>query len=183
MWTRSPSFPSPPFPPQQQPWPGLTSQMNPRPDHGETHYRGTGRLRGRKALITGGDSGIGRAAAIAYAREGADVAIGYLPAEEPDAREVLALIRQAGRKGVLIPGDVREESFCNTLVAEAVSQLGGLDILVNNAARQHAVASLEDLTTDLFDWTLKTNLYAMFWITRAAFLIYLGDRPSSTLHR
>jgi hypothetical protein len=161
-------FPKPPFPPQQQPWPGLTSQMNPRPDHGETSYRGTGRLRGRKALITGGDSGIGRAAAIAYAREGADVAIGYLPAEEPDAREVLALINQTGRKGVPLPGDIRDEGFCNDLVAQAASQLGGLDIVVNNAGRQHAVASLEDLTTELFDWTLRTNVYAMFWITRAA---------------
>ncbi len=161
-------YPKPPFPAQQQPWPGLASQMNPKPDHGETSYRGSGRLRGRKALITGGDSGIGRAAAIAYAREGADVAIGYLPAEQSDASEVLALISQAGRKAVPLPGDIRDESFCNTLVSEAVSQLGGLDIVVNNAGRQHAVASLTDLTTDLFDWTLKTNVYAMFWITRAA---------------
>lgn len=161
-------FPKPPFAPQQQPWPGLASQMNPKPDHGETSYRGTDRLRGRKALITGGDSGIGRAAAIAYAREGADVAIGYLPAEEQDAKELLALINQAGRNGVALPGDIRDEGFCNTLVAQAAGQLGGLDILVNNAGRQHAVASLRDLTTDLFDWTLKTNVYAMFWITRAA---------------
>ena len=107
-----PDYPKPPFPHQQQPWPGLTSKMTPRPDHGESSYRGSGRLAGRKALITGGDSGMGRAAAIAFAREGADVAINYLPAEEPDAREVVALIRQAGRKAVALPGDIREEAFC-----------------------------------------------------------------------
>ncbi|WP_276309835.1 SDR family NAD(P)-dependent oxidoreductase [Phenylobacterium deserti] len=128
--------PKPPFPAQQQPWPGLASRMNPRPDHGESSYRGSGRLAGRKALITGGDSGMGRAAAIAYAREGADVAINYLPVEEPDAREVVQLIRAEGRKAVAIPGDIREEAFCRQLVDRAVRELGGLDILVNNAARQ-----------------------------------------------
>ena len=158
----------PPFPKQTQPWPGLAGKMIPRPDHGETSYQGSNRLVGRKALITGGDSGIGRAVAIAFAREGADVAINYLPAEEPDAREVVALIRAAGRKAVAIPGDLRSEAFCKQLVATAVRELGGLDILVSNAARQHQVASIEDLTTELFDWTLKTNLYAMFWITKAA---------------
>ncbi|MFC4454560.1 SDR family oxidoreductase [Deinococcus sonorensis] len=158
----------PPFPKQTQPWPGLASKMVPPPDHGETSYQGTGRLVGRKALITGGDSGIGRAVAIAFAREGADVAINYLPAEESDAREVIALIRAAGRKAVAIPGDIRSEAFCQQLVAQAVKELGGLDILVNNAARQHQVGSILDLTTELFDWTLKTNLYAMFWITKAA---------------
>ncbi|WP_216329055.1 SDR family oxidoreductase [Deinococcus aestuarii] len=161
-------YPKPPFPKQTQPWPGLASKMVPRPDHGETSYQGTGRLVGRKALITGGDSGIGRAVAIAYAREGADVAINYLPAEESDAREVIALIRAAGRKAVAIPGDLRSEAFCQELVARAVRELGGLDILVSNAARQHQVPSIEDLTTELFDWTMKTNLYAMFWITKAA---------------
>lgn len=161
-------FPKPPFAPQPQPWPGLASKMVPKPDHGERRYHGTGRLMGRKALITGGDSGIGRAAAIAYAREGADVAIGYLPAEESDAREVLDLIRAAGRKAVRVPGDIRDEAFCTSMVEDAVSQLGGLDILVNNAGRQHSVGKITDLTTELFDWTLKTNLYAMFWITRAA---------------
>src|SRR5271165_1619266 len=105
-------YPRPPYPKQSQPWPGLAGQMTPRPDHGETSYRGSGRLAGRKALITGGDSGMGRAAAIAFAREGADVAINYLPAEELDAKEVIALIRDAGRKGVPIPGDIREEAFC-----------------------------------------------------------------------
>ncbi|WP_216329317.1 SDR family oxidoreductase [Deinococcus aestuarii] len=161
-------FPRPPFPGQTQPWPGLASRMRPRPDHGETSYQGTGRLQGRKALITGGDSGIGRAAAIAYAREGADVAINYLPAEESDAREVVALIRAAGRKAVALPGDIRSEAFCQQLVARAVRELGGLDILVSNAARQHALPSIRDLTTELLDWTFKTNLYAMFWIVKAA---------------
>lgn len=160
--------PKPPFPPQQQPWPGLASRMNPRPDHGETSYRGSGRLAGRKALITGGDSGMGRAAAIAYAREGADVAINYLPVEEPDAREVVQLIRAEGRKAVAIPGDIRQEAFCRQLVDRAVRELGGLDILVNNAARQQAREKFTDITTEDFDATLKTNLYATFWITKAA---------------
>jgi len=162
------NYPKPPFPVQQQPWPGLTSKMNPRPDHGETSYKGSGRLRGRRALITGGDSGIGRAAAIAYAREGADVAINYLPAEEPDAREVVALIRAEGRKAVAIPGDIRSEAFCKKLVDDAVKQLGGLDILVNNAARQASQESILDITTQQFDDVFKTNVYAMFWITKAA---------------
>lgn len=158
----------PPFPKQEQEWPGLASKMTPRPDHGEHSYRGSGRLIGRKALITGGDSGIGRAAAIAYAREGADVAINYFPTEEPDAREVVDLIESAGRKAVAIPGDIRSEEFCRSLVDRAVSGLGGLDILVNNAARQHNLQSIRDLTTELLDWTMKTNIYAMFWITMAA---------------
>ena len=161
-------YPQPPFAIQQQPWPGLTSKMNPRPDHGETSYKGSGRLAGRRALITGGDSGIGRAAAIAYAREGADVAINYLPAEEEDAREVAQLIRAAGRKAVTIPGDIKDEAFCQKLVAEAARALGGLDILVNNAARQFSVDSIVDMTTARFDETFKTNVYAMFWITKAA---------------
>jgi len=161
-------YPQPPFPEQQQPWPGLTSRMDPRPDHGEKSYKGSGRLAGRKALITGGDSGMGRAAAIAYAREGADVAINYLPQEEPDAREVVDLIHAAGRKAVPIPGDIRDEAFCQNLVAHAASQLGGLDILVSNAARQISQKSILDITTEQFDTTLKTNLYAMFWITKAA---------------
>ncbi|NUZ08155.1 SDR family oxidoreductase [Schlegelella sp. ID0723] len=162
------AYPKPPFPEQTQPWPGLASRMQPRPDHGEKSYVGSGRLAGRKALITGGDSGIGRAAAIAYAREGADVAIGYLPAEEEDAREVVQLIRAEGRRAIPLPGDIRSEKFCIQLVADAVKALGGLDILVNNAARQQAQKSIADITTDAFDATLKTNLYAMFWITKAA---------------
>src|SRR3954463_3544944 len=119
------TYRKPPWPKQQQPWPGLASRMDPPPDHGEKSYKGSGRLEGRKALITGGDSGIGRAAAIAYAREGADVAINYLPAEESDAKDVLALIQDAGRKGVALPGDIRDEQFCLQLVDDAVAQLGG----------------------------------------------------------
>jgi len=161
-------YPKPPFVTQQQPWPGLAGGMSPRPDHGETSYVGSGRLAGRKALITGGDSGLGRATAIAYAREGADVAINYLPAEEPDAREVVALIRDAGRKAVAIPGDLRDEAFCRRLVDEAVSGLGGLDIVVCNAGRQQARGSILDLSTEDFDATMKTNVYAPFWIIKAA---------------
>jgi NAD(P)-dependent dehydrogenase (short-subunit alcohol dehydrogenase family) len=161
-------YPKPPFQVQSQPWPGLASKMNPRPDHGEKSYRGSGRLAGRRALLTGGDSGIGRAAAIAYAREGADVAINYLPQEEPDAQEVISLIRAEGRKAIAIPGDIRDEAFCNSLVGTAVSKLGGLDILVNNAGRQQQRKSILELTTADFDATLKTNLYALFWITKAA---------------
>ena len=161
-------YPRPPFPAQTQPWPGLAGRMNPRPDHGENSYVGSGRLLGRKALITGGDSGIGRATAIAYAREGADVAIKYLPVEEPDAQEVVQLIRNEGRRVVAIPGDIRDEAFCQRLVAESARGLGGLDILVNNAAKQAAQKSILDITTEQFDQTLKTNLYAMFWITKAA---------------
>jgi NAD(P)-dependent dehydrogenase (short-subunit alcohol dehydrogenase family) len=161
-------YPKPPFKEQSQPWPGLASKMEPKPDHGETSYKGSGRLAGRKALITGGDSGMGRAAAIAYAREGADVAINYLPDEEPDAKEVVDLIRKAGRKAVAIPGDLRDENFCKRLVEEAVKGLGGLDILVNNAARQQTHKSILDISSDQFDWTMKTNIYAPFWLTKAA---------------
>ena len=161
-------YPKPPFKKQQQESPGLACKMDPRPDHGEKSYRGSGKLVGRKALVTGGDSGIGRAAAIAFAREGADVAIGYLPVEEPDAREVVDLIRAAGRKAIALPGDIRDEAFCKKLVAEAVKGLGGLDLLVNNAAKQASRDSIADLTTEQFDATFKTNVYAMFWITKAA---------------
>ena len=161
-------YPKPPFKRQSQPWPGLAGQMDPRPDHGETSYKGGGRLAGRKALITGGDSGMGRAAAIAYAREGADVAINYFPSEEPDAQEVIHLIQQAGRKGVAIPGDLRDEAFCKKLVAEAVEKLGGLDIVVSNAGRQQARQSILDVSSEDFDATMKTNIYAPFWIIKAA---------------
>jgi len=161
-------YPKPPFPSQTQPWPGLASKMTPRPDHGETSYKGSGRLAGRKALITGGDSGMGRAAAIAYAHEGADVAINYFPTEEPDAQEVLQLIKAEGRKGIGIPGDLRDEEFCQKLVQQAVEQLGGLDIIVNNAGHQQAHDSILDISTEQFDWTMKTNIYAPFWIIKAA---------------
>jgi len=161
-------YPKPPFPPQPQPPPGLAARMEPRPDHGETSYRGSGKLVGRKALITGADSGIGRAAAIAFAREGADVAIGYLASEEEDAKTVLALIEAEGRKAIALPGDITDETFCKALVAQAVEALGGLDILVNNAGKQVTQPEIEDITSQQFDQTLKTNLYAMFWITKAA---------------
>jgi len=161
-------YPVPPYKHQTQPWPGLASKMDPRPDHGEISYKGSGRLLGRRALITGGDSGMGRAAAIAYAREGADVAINYYPSEEPDAREVVELIQRAGRKAVAIPGDLRDEAFCEHLVATAVQQLGGLDILVSNAGRQQTCESILDITTAEFDATMKTNIYAPFWIIKAA---------------
>jgi len=171
-------YPKPPFPVQQQPWPGLASQMQPRPDHGEQSYRGAQRLVGRKALITGGDSGMGRAAAIAFAREGADVAINYLPAEQADADEVLELISAAGRKGAAIPGDIRDESFCRRLVERAVRELDGLDILISNAGRQQAHESILDISSEDFDATMKTNIYAPFWIIKAA-LPYL--QPGSCI--
>jgi NAD(P)-dependent dehydrogenase (short-subunit alcohol dehydrogenase family) len=161
-------YPKPPFREQTQPWPGLAGKMTPKPDHGETSYRGSGRLAGRKALITGGDSGMGRAAAIAYAREGADVAINYLPAEEPDAEEVIQLIKDAGRNGIAIPGDLREEAFCQRLVAQALQKLGGLDIIVCNAGRQQSKPSILDISSADFDATMKTNIYAPFWIIKAA---------------
>lgn len=171
-------YPQPPYPGQAQPWPGLTGKMEPVPDHGETSYRGSGRLAGRKALVTGGDSGIGRAAAIAFAREGADVAINYLPDEEVDAREVISLIEAEGRKAAGIPGDIREEASCRRLVEQAVAALGGLDIVVNNAGRQQSHASILDISTEQFDWTMKTNIYAPFWIIKAA-LPHL--RPGSAI--
>ncbi len=149
--------------------PGRTEDMPQEPDHGEQTYRGSGRLEGRKALITGGDSGIGRAVAIAYSREGADVAIVYLPDEEEDAQETVRLVEEAGRKALAIPGDIRDEQFCSDLVQRTVDELGGLDILVNNAAYQMAQpGSLADITTEQLDRVFKTNLYAMFWITKAA---------------
>ena len=161
-------YPSPPFPKQPQPAPGLARKMDPKPDHGEKSYKGSGRLSGRKALITGGDSGIGRAAAIAYAREGADVAIGYLPEEEADAKEVIAVIEAEGRKALGLAGDVTDEAWCKDMVRRAVDGLGGLDILVINAARQQFRKSVAEVSTDDFDQTMKTNLYALHWIAQAA---------------
>ncbi|MCO6390871.1 SDR family oxidoreductase [Aliihoeflea aestuarii] len=161
-------YPAPPFPDQPQPMPGLAGRMEPVPDHGEESYRGSGRLEGRKALITGGDSGIGRAAAIAFAREGADVAISHLPDEEVDAAEVVALIEAEGRKAVSLPGDVMNEEWCRELVERAVSELGGLDVLVVNAGRQQYRESVLEVSTEDFDKTMKTNLYALHWIVKAA---------------
>jgi NAD(P)-dependent dehydrogenase (short-subunit alcohol dehydrogenase family) len=171
-------YPKPPYKKQSQPWPGLAGKMEPRPDHGEHSYRGSGRLAGRKALITGGDSGMGRAAAIAFAREGADVAINYFPTEEPDAQEVIALIKAEGRTGLALPGDLRDESFCQQLVRRALEGLGGLDIVVNNAARQQSRSSILDISSEDFDATMKTNIYAPFWIIKAA-LPHL--RPGATI--
>ncbi|MEJ5094456.1 SDR family oxidoreductase [Sphingomonas molluscorum] len=157
-----------PFPEQRQPWPGLQSKMSPRPDCGETSYKGSGKLLGRKALITGGDSGIGRAAAIAYAREGADVAINYHPDEEPDAREVVALIREAGRKAVAIPMDIRGLDNCRRIIARAVEGLGGLDILVNNAAYQQSKADISDISDEQMVRTFETNIFATFRLSKSA---------------
>ncbi|MTH64856.1 SDR family oxidoreductase [Paracoccus shanxieyensis] len=161
-------YPQPPFPSQEQPAPGIVARLDPPADHGETSYQGAGKLRGQRALITGGDSGIGRAAAIAYAREGADVAISFLESEAEDAAEVADLIRAEGRKAVLLPGDITDENWCRKLVDRAVQDLGGLDILVINAARQQFRTDLTQLSTDDFDRTMKTNLYALHWIAQAA---------------
>jgi NAD(P)-dependent dehydrogenase (short-subunit alcohol dehydrogenase family) len=149
--------------------PGVTAEMDTEPDHGEDSYRGSGRLTGRRAVITGGDSGIGRAVAIAFAREGADVVISYLPDEEEDARQTVQLVEKAGRKAVTVPGDIRDEAHCTAIVETAVKDLGGLDILVNNAAYQMAQpAGIADISTEQFDRVMKTNLYAMFWLSKAA---------------
>lgn len=163
------------FPAQQQTPPGLTGEMDPTPDHGEQSYVGHDRLAGKRALVTGGDSGIGRAVAIAFAREGADVAIGYLPEEEPDARETARWVEEAGRRCVLVPGDLTVEEEARQTVRTAVEQLGGLDVLVNNAGFQMARrGSVEDVTTDEVDRVMKTNLYALFWVTQEA-LHHLGE--------
>jgi len=163
---------------QYQSGPGLDAELDNRADLGEDTYRGTGRLTGRKALITGGDSGIGAATAIAFAREGADVAISYLPEEERDAKRILDLIGEAGRKAVALPGDLTDPVYCREMVAMAAEELGGLDIVVNNGGKQQHVESLEDLSDEQFDETFKTNVYAMFWITKAA-LPHL--KPGSTI--
>ncbi|MFC5371051.1 SDR family oxidoreductase [Brevundimonas faecalis] len=161
-------YPRPPFPRQPQPAPGLVARMEPEPDHGETSYRGAGRLKGRRALITGADSGIGRAVAIAFAREGADVAVAYLPSEEADAREVTALIEAEGGKALALPGDVREEAWNAAMVQRTIEAFGGLDILVVNAGRQQFREEVSDLSTADFDATMKTNLYALHWLCQAA---------------
>ena len=161
-------YPQPEFPQQPQPVPGLASKMQPVPDHGETSYKGSGRLAGRKALVTGGDSGIGRAAAIAFAREGADVVINYLPQEQSDADEVISLIEAEGRRAIGMPGDLKSEAFCQELVRQASTELAGLDLLANVAGRQKAIADISELTTEQFDETFKTNVYALFWLCKAA---------------
>lgn len=161
--------PEPEQPAQTIEHPGLTDDMRQQPDHGEESYVGSGRLEGKRTLITGGDSGIGRAVALAFAREGADVAIVYLPDEEEDAQETVRLVEAAGRRALTLPGDIRDEAFCSEIVERTVAELGGLDVLVNNAAFQMSQETgLLDLTTEQLDRTFKTNLYAMFWITKAA---------------
>jgi len=158
-----------PQPPEQSlDGPGLDSELTPKADHGQSTYRGSGRLEGRKALITGGDSGIGRAVAIAYAREGADVVLNYLPEEQSDVDDVAALVREAGRTCVLVPGDIADETFARELVRRAVDELGGLDIVANIAGRQQFVEDLADLTSESFDQTFRTNVHALFWIVQEA---------------
>ncbi|MFL9935448.1 SDR family oxidoreductase [Paraburkholderia sp. RL18-103-BIB-C] len=161
-------YPQPPFERQPQSPPGLAKQMNPQPDHGETSYKGFGRLAGRRALITGADSGIGRAVAIAFAREGADIALNYLPSEEADAREVIQMVEAAGRKAIALPGDIGDEAFCTQLVDQSIEQLGGLDILVNVAGKQTYVDDIAELSTEQFEATFRTNVFAMFWLCKAA---------------
>ena len=160
-------YPKPPFPKQKQPMPGFTRKMDPVPDHGEQSYKGSGRLAGKKAIITGGDSGIGRAVALAFAREGADVLISYL-SEHEDAEETKRLVEDAGRKAVLLPGDIKHAAHCRAIVDKAVSELGGVDILVNNAAHQASFKELEDISEEEWDLTFKVNIHAMFYLTKAA---------------
>ncbi|MEK3875306.1 SDR family oxidoreductase [Paenibacillus sp. FSL H8-0122] len=163
---------------QQQPSPGLETKMHPRPDDGAGTYKGSGKLTGRKAVITGADSGIGRAVAIAFAREGADVVLAYLPEEEADAKEVVKLIEEAGRKAVALPGDLKDEKYCEQLIAKAVEELGGIDILANIAGKQQFVKDIADLTTEQFDATFKTNVYSLFWLCKAA---VKHMKPGSTI--
>jgi NAD(P)-dependent dehydrogenase (short-subunit alcohol dehydrogenase family) len=159
--------PKPPFAKQQQPMPGLTNAMEPRPDHGERSYKGSGRLAGKKAIITGGDSGIGRAVAIAFAREGADLLISYLN-EDEDATETKRLVKDSGRKIVLVAGDIQDAKHCRTIVDRALAELGGIDILVNNAAHQASFKEIEDITDEEWELTFKVNIHAMFYLTKAA---------------
>jgi NAD(P)-dependent dehydrogenase (short-subunit alcohol dehydrogenase family) len=161
-------YPKPPFKEQEQEMPGSEQEMDPKPDHGEQTYMGTGKLEGRKALITGGDSGIGKAVAIAFAREGADVLISYLEEEEEDALETARLITATGRKAFLVAGDISKEEHCHHLIETAVKELGGIDILVNNAAYQMSHESLQEISAEEWDYTFKTNVYAMFYLCKAA---------------
>ncbi|WFU06028.1 SDR family oxidoreductase (plasmid) [Rhizobium sp. CB3171] len=161
------THPTPPFPSQQQPMPGHTAAMRPVPDHGEKSYRGSGRLTGKKAIITGGDSGIGRAVAIAFAREGADVLIAYLD-EDDDAEETRRWVEDAGHKAVLVPGDIQDPQHCRAIVDKAVAQLGGIDILVNNAAHQASFHDIGDISDQEWELTFKVNIHAMFYLTKAA---------------
>jgi NAD(P)-dependent dehydrogenase (short-subunit alcohol dehydrogenase family) len=162
-----PAYPKPPYPEQQQEPPGYTKQMDPAPDHGEESYKGSGRLLGKRAIITGGGSGIGRAVAIAYAREGADILISYLE-EDEDAKNTATIVEQAGRKAILVAGDVQNPKHCRTIIDKAVSELGGIDILVNNAAHQATFKEIEDISDEEWDLTFRVNIHAMFYLTKAA---------------
>ena len=157
----------PPFPEQQQAMPGLTGAMTPRPDHGEASYQGSGRLKGKRAVITGGDSGIGRAVAIAFAREGADVLISYLN-EDEDARDTARWVEKAGQKVVLVPGDIQHPQHCRAIVDKAVAELGGIDVLVNNAAHQATFKDIGDISDEEWQLTFAVNIHAMFYLTKAA---------------
>jgi NAD(P)-dependent dehydrogenase (short-subunit alcohol dehydrogenase family) len=161
-------YPQPEFPEQEQEHPGLDSEMQPEPDYGYETYRGYGRLEGKATIITGGDSGIGRAVALAFAREGADVLLSYLEEEEPDAQETARVVEEAGKKAVKVPGDIVEEDQCRKIVERAVEEFGKIDVLVNNAAHQMTVNGIADVSSDLLDRTFKTNIYAMFWLCKAA---------------
>lgn len=161
------TYPTPPFDTPRQPMPGSTHAMSPLPDHGEETYKGSGRLAGKKAIITGGDSGIGRAVAIAYAREGADVLISYLD-EDEDAEETKAWVEKAGRKAILVPGDIQYAPHCKEIIDSAVLQLGGIDILVNNAAHQASFSDIGDISDEEWELTFRTNIHAMFYLTKAA---------------
>ena len=161
------AYPRPPFPAKKIAAPGQTGEVDPKPDHGETSYKGSGKLEGRAAIVTGGDSGIGRAVALAFAREGADVLISYLD-EHEDARETARLVEEAGKRAVLVQGDIGEEAHCKQIVAKAVAEFGKLDILVNNAAHQRSYEKLADITAEDWDKTFRTNIYAMFFLAQAA---------------
>lgn len=161
-------YPDPKIPKQQQKPPGLAKNMEPKPDHGEKTYKGLGRLKGRKALITGADSGIGRATAIAFAREGADIMMNYLPQEEADAQEVVSLLQETGQQVFTCPGDISDETFCKKLIQETVKNLGSLDILANIAGMQIATKNIQDLSTKQFEKTYQVNVFAMFWLCKFA---------------
>jgi NAD(P)-dependent dehydrogenase (short-subunit alcohol dehydrogenase family) len=163
-------YPQPEYPEQTQmdQHPGLEREMQPEPDYGVETYRGSGKLEGKKAVITGGDSGIGRAVALAFAREGADVVLSFLEEEEPDAEEAARAVEDSGRKAVKVPGDIAEEAQCEALIQKAVDEFGRIDVLVNNAAHQMTVDGIADVSTELLDRTFKTNIYAMFWLVKAA---------------
>ena len=171
------------YPKQKQPTPGIQAKMTPVPDCGEKTYVGSGRLKDRKALVTGGDSGIGRAAAIAYAREGADVAISYLPVEEEDAQDVKKIIEECGRKAVLLPGDLSDEKFARSLVHEAHKALGGLDIMALVAGKQVAIPDIADLTSEQFQKTFAINVFALFWLTQEAIPLLPKVQVSSPLRQ